>query len=256
MTNRTKVLIVIGIIVVVLVVLFTGARIWLDALWFDQLSYLSVFSTILFTKIGLWFAFFLIFLLFAGINLVVVFRKGGIQTLKIPRSSQQQPGIPAELSQGGQIEINRKTAVSISIVALLFLGVILAGTGSSRWELLQKLLHRTDFNTIDPLFQRDVSFYVFILPFFAFLKNWSLGVVVLTTAIVGLLYLISGNVTYSDKKLRVNTRATRHLLFLALLISILIAWHYWLKEYFLLLSPRGIIFGATYRDEKVLRLAY
>jgi len=256
MTKRTKILIVIGIIIVVLVVLFTGARIWLDALWFDHLSYLSVFSTILFTKIGLWFAFFVLFLLFGGLNLAVVFRKGGIQALKIPRPPQSQPGMPAELSQGTQIEINRKTAVSISIVVLLLLGVILAGTGSSRWELLQKLLHRTDFNTVDPLFQRDVSFYVFVLPFFAFLKNWSLGVVVLTTAIVGLLYLISGNVTYSDKKLKVNTRATRHLLFLALLISILIAWHYWLKEYSLLLSPRGIIFGATYKDEKVMRLAY
>jgi len=79
---------------------------------------------------------------------------------------------------------------------------------------------------------------------------------VLTTAIVALLYLISGNITYTEKKLRVGTRATRHLLLLALLISVLIAWHYWLKEYQLLLSPRGIIFGATYKDEKVMRLAY
>jgi len=256
MTKRTKVLIVIGIIVVVLVVLFTGSRIWLDVLWFDHLSFISVFTTILFTKIGLWFTFFVLFLLFAGLNLIVAFRKGHIQTLKIPRSAQQRPGIPAELSQGGQIEINRKTAVSISIVALLFFGIILAGTGSGRWELLQKLLHRTDFNITDPLFQRDISFYVFILPFLNFLKNWSLGAVILTIAIVGPLYLISGSVTYTDKKLRVNTRATRHLLFLALLISVLIAWHYWLKEYYLLLSPRGIIFGATYKDEKVLRLAY
>jgi len=134
MTKRTKVLIVIGIIAVVLVVLFTGARIWLDVLWFDHLSYLSVFSTILFTKIGLWFAFFMLFLLFAGLNLVVAFRRGDIQTLKIPRSSPPQPGIPAELAQGAPVEINRKTAVSISVVALLFLGVILAGTGSSRWS--------------------------------------------------------------------------------------------------------------------------
>jgi len=256
MTKKNKVLIVIGIIVVVLIVLFTGARIWLDALWFDHLAFLSVFATILFTKIGLWFAFFVLFLLFAGLNLIVAFRKGDIQTLKIPRSSQPQPGIPAELTQGDHIEINRKTAVSISVVVLLFLGVILAGTGSSRWELLQKLLHRSVFNITDPLYQRDLSFYVFVLPFINFLKNWSLGVVVLTTAVVGLLYLISGSITYADKKPRVNTRAVRHLLFLALLVSILIAWHYWLKGYFLLLSPRGIIFGATYKDEKVLRLAY
>ena len=256
MTKRNKILIIIGTIIVVLVVLFAGARLWLDALWFDHLAYLSIFSTILFTKIGLWLAFYILFLIFAGLNLAVAFRKGNIQTLKIPRAVQQQPGIPAELAQGAQIEINRKTAISISILALLFSGVILAGSGSNRWMLLQKLLHRTVFNTTDPLFQRDLSFYVFILPFYNFLKNWSLGAVALTTVIVALLYLISGNITYADKKLKVGTRATRHLLFLALLISVLVAWHYWLKEYFLLLSPRGIIFGATYKDEKVVRLAY
>ena len=256
MAKRGKTLIVLAIIVVVLIVLFVGARIWLDALWFDHLSYISVFGTVLFTKIGLWFAFFLLFLLFAGVNLVAAFRKAGLRTLKIPRPSPMQPGMPAELAQGEPIEISRKTAVSISVVALLLFSVILAGTGSSRWELLQKFLHRTDFNITDPLFQRDLSFYVFVLPFLNFLKNWSLGAVVLTTAIVGLLYLVSGDITYAEKRLKVNTGATRHLLFLALLISVLIAWHYWLKEYFLLLSPRGIIFGATYKDEKVVRLAY
>jgi uncharacterized membrane protein (UPF0182 family) len=256
MTKRTKVLLVIGIIGVVLIVLFTGARIWLDVLWFDSLSYLGVFRTMLFTKLGLWFAFFAAFLLFAGLNLAAAFRKGEIQKLRIPRSSRPQPGMPIELTQNAPIEINRKAALWIAGVATVLIGVILAGTASGRWELLQKLLHRTEFKLVDPLFQKDLSFYVFVLPFYNFLKSWSLGAVVLTTAIVALLYLVSGNVAIADKRLKVSARATRHLLFLALLISILVAWHYWLKEYYLLLSPRGIIFGATYKDEKVLRLGY
>ena len=190
MNRRGKVLLGIGIVVVVLVVLFTGARIWLDALWFSQLSYLSVFATILFSKLGLWFVFFFLFLLFAGLNLVLAFRKGDIQRLRIPRAPRQQPGMPVELTQTGPIEISRKASAWIGAVAVVLLGLILAGAASSRWELWQKLLHRTDFGLSDPLFQRDLSFYVFVLPFYSFLKGWSLWAVVLTTAIVALLYLV------------------------------------------------------------------
>jgi uncharacterized membrane protein (UPF0182 family) len=256
MKTRAKVLLAIGIVVVVLIVLFTGARIWLDALWFKQLSYLGVFATILFSKLGLWFVFFAIFLLFAGLNLAMAFRRGYIERLSIPRAPRQQPGMPIELTQSAPIEISRKASVWIAAAAVVLLGLILAGAASSRWELWQKLLHRTEFGLSDPLFQRDLSFYVFVLPFYSFLQSWSVWAVVLTTAIVAILYLISGNVRYLNRKLTVSARATRHLLFLALLIGVLVAWHYWLKEYYLLLSPRGIIFGATYKDVKVLRLAY
>jgi len=254
--NRRRTLLVLGIIAVVLIVVFTGARIWFDALWFDSLAYLSVFATMLFTKLGLWIAFFVVFLLFAGLNLAAAFGKGAIQNLKIPRASSAQPGMPAELTQNAPIEINRKAALWIAGVAAVFFGLILAGTASGRWELLQKFLHRSDFNLVDPLFQKDLSFYVFVLPLYNFLKGWSLGAVVLTTAMVAVLYLISGNISLADNRLKLSTRATRHLLVLALLISILIAWHYWLRGYYLLLSPRGVVFGATYKDEMVLRLAY
>ncbi len=256
MNRRSKVLLGIGIAVVVLVVLFTGARIWLDALWFKQLSYLGVFATILFSKLGLWVVFFVLFLLFAGLNVALAFRKGDIQRLTIPRSSRQEPGMPAELTQTAPLELSQKASAWIAAAVVVLLGLIMAGAASGRWELWQKLLHRTEFGLSDPLFQRDLSFYVFVLPFYNFLKGWSLWAVVLTTASVALLYLISGNVRYADKRFTVSARATRHLLFLALLISVLVAWHYWLKEYHLLLSPRGIIFGATYKDVKVMRLAY
>jgi uncharacterized membrane protein (UPF0182 family) len=256
MNTRSKILLAIGIVVVFLIVLFTGARIWLDALWFDQLSYLSVFATILFSKLGLWFVFFAVFLLFAGLNLALAFRRGDIQRLLIPRAPRQQPGMPIELGQSAPIEINKKASVWIAAAAVVLLGLIMAGAASSRWELWQKLLHRSAFGLSDPLFQRDLSFYVFVLPFYSFLQSWSVWAVVLTTVIVAILYLVSGNVRSLNRKLAVSSRAARHVLFLALLLSLLVAWHYWLKPYYLLLSPRGIIFGATYKDVKVLRPAY
>ena len=103
MTRRTKVLLSIGIIAVVLILLFTVARIWLDVLWFDNLTYLSVFRTMLLTKLGLWFVFFAVFLLFGGLNLAVAFRKGDIQKLSIPRSGRPQPGNSGPWKRGGHL---------------------------------------------------------------------------------------------------------------------------------------------------------
>jgi uncharacterized membrane protein (UPF0182 family) len=255
MTTRTKVLIAIGAIVLLLIVLFVGARIWVDVLWFTQLSYLQAYTTVLFTKLWLWFAGFFLFLLFGVLNLLIAVRGGKIRSLKVPRSSRQLPGVPAEMMPG-HVEINRQAMLMTSGVVLFFLAVILAANASGKWEVVQKLLHRTEFGTTDPLFQRDIGFYTFVLPFYNFVKGWTLATVILTAVFVGLLYLTSGNVTYMDKRIRVSDRATKHLLFLAVLIGLLIAWHYWLKRYGLLVSPRGIVFGATYKDVKVLRPAY
>jgi uncharacterized membrane protein (UPF0182 family) len=255
MTTRAKVFIAVGAVAFLLIVLFVGARIWVDVLWVAQLSYLEAYTTVLFTKLWLWFAGFFLFVIFAGLNVLVAVRGGNIRSLRVPRSSRQAPGMPAEMTPG-HVEINRRTILVASAVVLVLLAVILAETASGKWEVVQKLLHRSEFSATDPLFQKDIGFYVFVLPFYNFIKGWSLAAVILTTVFVGLLYLASGNVAYAEKRLRVSDWATKHLLLLALLIGLLIAWHYWLKRYGLLLSSRGIIFGATYKDVKVLRPAY
>ena len=243
MKTGIKVLIFIAVLLVILVGIFIGAKIWLNYTWFGKLGYLNVFTKILWTKIGLWFVFFFLFLIFSGLNIVYVFKKGNVQKIKI-----QQQGMPIELS--------KKVGVIISIVALLILGLIMAKNGSGRWELILKFFNKTSFNTQDPLFHKDISFYVFTLPVYSFLKSWSLGTVILTLLAVGFLYMVSGNVSMEYNKLQISDQAKKHLLFLVSLIGIIIAWNYWLKTYELLFSKRGLIFGAGYTDIKATRPGY
>ena len=243
MKTGIKVLIFIAVLLVILVGIFIGAKIWLNYTWFGKLGYLNVFTKILWTKIGLWFVFFFLFLIFSGLNIFYVFKKGNVQKIKI-----QQQGMPIELS--------KKVGVIISIVALLILGLIMAKNGSGRWELILKFFNKTSFNTQDPLFHKDISFYVFTLPVYSFLKSWSLGTVILTLLAVGFLYMVSGNVSMEYNKLQISDQAKKHLLFLVSLIGIIIAWNYWLKTYELLFSKRGLIFGAGYTDIKATRPGY
>ena len=68
MKTGIKVLIFIGAIIFVIVTLFVGSNIWLNYTWFSKLGYLNVFIKILWTKIGLWWGFFAIFVLFSGLK--------------------------------------------------------------------------------------------------------------------------------------------------------------------------------------------
>ena len=243
MKTGVKVLIFIGILLFVIIGIFVGAKIWLNYTWFSKLGYLNVFTKILWTKVGLWFAFFFLFIIFSGFNVLYAFKKGNIQKIKI-----QQQGVPIELS--------RKIGAIISIIGLLILGLIMAKNGSSKWELILKFFNKTPFNISDPLYHRDISFYVFTLPVYTFLKSWSLGTIILTLLAVGFLYMVSGNVSMEYNKLQISDQAKKHILFLISLIGIIIAWNYWLKTYELLFSKRGLIFGAGYTDIKATKPGY
>jgi uncharacterized membrane protein (UPF0182 family) len=94
MKTSVKILILIGAIILIIVGLFIGSKIWLNYIWFGKLGFLSVFVKIIWAKIGLWFLFFFIFIIFAGANLLAGFRKGNIQGMKI-----QQGGVPVEISK-------------------------------------------------------------------------------------------------------------------------------------------------------------
>ncbi len=175
--------------------------------------------------------------------MVMAFKRGNIQSIRI-----QQAGVPVEMS--------KKVGVIISIIGLFILALIMARNGSSRWEIILKFFNQTNFNTTDPVFGRDISFYAFTLPLYLFLKSWSLGTIILTIIAVGFLYLISGNVSFEQNRFSMSDQAKKHIISLILLIAVIIAWNYWLKGYQLLFSKRGLIFGAGYTDLKVVRFAY
>ena len=162
MKTGFKILILIGIFILIIVGLFLGTRIWINYAWFAKLGFLNTYLKILWTKIGLWWSFFVLFWLFAGLNMITAFRKGNIQTIKI-----QQAGVPVEMS--------RKVGAIVASVAIFILALIMARNGATRWEVLLKVFNRTEFGIADPAFGRDVSYYTFVLPFYVFLKSWSLG---------------------------------------------------------------------------------
>ncbi len=242
---------VVAAIVLFIMLLGGGARLYTDWLWFQSLGYSNVFVTILLSDLGLRVAVGLLFFAFIFVNLLltrrVVLEQGHI-------TLQQENVIQLQDIPWKQILNNRIiTLFFLAVSAVLAYMFSLSAAGD--WVLLQKFLNPSSFGIADPIFGKDVGFYVFTLPFHIFLFNilfWS-GIV--TVLFVGIAYFIS-NPFQGLRGLLANSHVRTHLSGLLAFILLVKAWGYLLQQYLLLYSPRGVVFGPGYTDINGTLLAY
>ncbi len=141
---------------------------------------------------------------------------------------------------------------ALSVFVSLLLGFLI----SSRWINVLEYFQDTSFNIKEPLFNRDISFYVFSLPIWELLEFWLLGLFLLGITAVALIYLRSNNSLSEGKFPGFTVQQRLHLNALGCLTMLTIALRYWLLRYQLLYSRLGINYGASYTDVKVLLPIY
>ncbi|MFM9264777.1 UPF0182 family protein [Tychonema sp. BBK16] len=136
---------------------------------------------------------------------------------------------------------------AIAIFVSFAIGIIIA----SRWTKVLQYLHPTNFNTTDPIFSQDISFYVFILPILE-LCSLSLTVVVLYGLVsCTFSYLLSGNSLSQGIFLGFSRSQQRHLYGLGAALMLATGFRYWLARYELLYSRGDVSYGANYADATV-----
>ena len=138
----------------------------------------------------------------------------------------------------------------------VFVSLLLGFLVSARWINVLEYFRATSFNNKEPLFNRDISFYVFSLPIWELLQFWLLGLFGLGIAAVALTYLRSANSLSEGKFPGFTVKQRLHLDALGCLTMLAIALRYWLLRYQLLYSVLGVNYGASYTDVKVLLPIY
>ena len=221
---------------VAVIVLFIVANvlvsIYADWLWFESVGFRSVYATILVTRVWLFFAGAAVFLVFFLANVLLTWR--------LAPPVEQQPIVDVEPAA-----LRRITIVALLTFAL-FLAVIFGSIASGRWETFLLYLNGETFGEEDPVFHRDIGFYVFSLPALRFMQGWSLGVAILTTILVAGMYAF--RLSLQGFAVSISTGVKAHLSMLVALILGLFVWRYWLGIFELNYSTRGPVFGATFTD--------
>lgn len=235
--------IIIGIILLMVIIVGAIASIYIDIIWFKSVQYVAVFWKILLTKGVVMLFFAAAFFILSFINLSFARRFAPEFQVEISQDEFERPEIQLYKSLQN-IQINKKLVFWFSLIIALFMGF---SEGAS-WEKILIYLNRTSFGTSDPIFNRDIGFYMFSLPFWEFVRNWLSFALTLIAVVVGAIYVLKRAIKYEYKKLIIETPVKVHLSLLIGFILILKSWQYWLNAFKILYSTRGVIFGAGYAD--------
>ncbi len=134
--------------------------------------------------------------------------------------------------------------------AALLLAFGFAGTGGGNWEQFLRFVYRVSYGVADPIFAKDISFYLFELPVYTFLQGWFLSLLVITLLGIAAIYAIN----YLPDIQRGSWRPDQmpllrqHIALIGALILALWALGYWFNTFELNYSSRGVVFGASYTD--------
>ncbi|MDP6775607.1 MAG: UPF0182 family protein, partial [Candidatus Latescibacteria bacterium] len=224
-------------------------NLYTDWLWFDRLGYGSAFVTMASTRGLCLLAFWVVFAAFAGGN-VWLARIFGSRTREMQLEvfdGDSVPRIPSQL----------KRTRYIWAAAIVGLGFFAGAGGTPIWEIVLRYLNPVPFGDRDPIFGRDIAFYIFDLPLYNYIYVWLMAAVATTSLLVLISY-------YQDRSLRNDSGSwiatpyvLAHVSGLASAVALLMAWGYWLKEYELLFSYRkDAFFGAGYTDLHAQIYAY
>ena len=235
---------VLTVFLVIFAVLFSSlgalSTLFTDFLWFKNLGFDSVFTTILSSRIIFFFVGFLAFFTFAIVNYYIA----------------------SKLQEKSKLNFGVGTLI-IGIISIL-VGISFSGN----WEIILKYINQVPFGLADPILNMDAGFYVFSLPFYNLILNHLFVVVVFVTGLVSAFYLqefISRTfvqqavdphtgmkrVNISNKMPKLKRSATNHVFVLISLIFGLTAVRYYLARYSVMFARDGIVVGAGYTDVNV-----
>jgi uncharacterized membrane protein (UPF0182 family) len=142
------------------------------------------------------------------------------------------------------------TAIAI-ILSVLFGTIVFYN-----WAKVLAYFFPTAFNNTDPLFTKDISFYIFSLPLWELLELWLMGMFLYGFIAVTLTYLLSADSLSQGIFPGFSSQQQRHLYGMGGLLMLMVAFSYWLSRYELVYSPRGVSYGASYTDVTVQLPAY
>ena len=211
---------------------------YVDWLWFEEVGYTQVFTISLFFKTVLAVLGGSIFALLIYANVRIAARLvRGIRFLDqenfldLPRPELIDPLVQRLL-----------------LPAALVLGLFAAPQAASHWESFLLLLNPTSFGLEDPLYNRDLGFFVFQLPALRTLYNWLMTALALSLALTAVSYVLYRGLQYSPRGIFLAPRARFHLLILIAALLAVKAAGYVLDSYDLLYASGGAAFGAGYTD--------
>jgi uncharacterized membrane protein (UPF0182 family) len=230
------------ILTVLAVILVSLSGFYADFLWFRSVDYSQVWTTLLTTRITLFFIFGLLTSLIITANIYIAYKRRPIYVPVTVEADNLE-------RYRAQLEPLRKVGL-IGVAVALFYFAGMAGT--RLWESWLLFRNSTEFGVVDPQFGRDISFFAFELPFYQSIVGWAISTLILATIASLTVHYVYGGIRPQVRQDRTTVAARVQLSVLLGFIVAIKAVAYYLDRFALATSDEGIITGLTYTDVNAL----
>jgi uncharacterized membrane protein (UPF0182 family) len=220
-----------------------------DWLWFSELGYAAVFWTMLGAKAAVFAVVFMGTAAAALLNGYLAHRWATSLPMQVP-SDWTRAGVTTQQDLQDYLRQRLPWRTLIAAGAGL-LGLAAAAVEVANWSVILRFIHQVPYGASDPVFGRDIGFYLFSLPAYLVLKNWMLATLFISAAVAGAIYWVHGHVEYAPGRRLASAVVIAHGSVLLGFFFLVKAWSYWLDRYLLLYGDNGVVVGASYTDVHV-----
>jgi uncharacterized protein len=243
-----KKLIILAILLVVAAALFgLFGNFWTEYAWFEHLGFSAVFVRVLLAQIGIGVVFGLFAFFVLGIHIIFIRRNSK------PREDWSIP------TPEGDIDIKdivKRFSTPVVIIGALIVAGALGFLASRHWEDVLKYLNRTDFGINEVILNKDVGFYLFVLPTLQMTHEWLVYLLGLCAVLSAMLYFSRGAIEMDGRLPKMSSAVRAHLLIALACVALVVGLGYYIEMFETLFSKRGVAYGATYTDVNANLIAY
>src|SRR5215510_7335407 len=219
-----------------------------DWLWFSTIGYLGVLWTTIAAGAEVFFAVF--------VATVIILWVNGSLALRFGRSPWTYRPADFEWKRAGittlpdVLEFIRHRLPWPLVIAggASVLAVLVAWGEVHNWGVFLRFLYHVPYGANDPLYGKDIGFYLFALPAYLVIKNWMLLTLFLSALFAGAVYWVHGDIEFHGQRPSMSPIAIAHGSVLLGFFFVVKAWSYGLDRYLLLYHDNGVVVGASYTD--------
>lgn len=237
-----------GILILLFVAFFvlipSISSLMMDLMWYRELQRSDVFINL---KIGP--------LVLGAIVGIMVFAiiYGNVLLALARMPGQAWSEIDSRLRENAAVQLVARTLRRIvywgSALVALFFTVTIAGTAGQYWQQFLLFINAPLIGgAVDPIFKRDLSFYIFKLPVWQSVSGWLFTALMISLILSAVVYFLSRAVRFTEQTPVFAPRALTHLSVLIGLLLVMKAVQYYLGRFAMLYTDSGTFAGPSYTD--------
>jgi uncharacterized membrane protein (UPF0182 family) len=237
--GKARKLSLIVFVLLMLPLVFSVLNLYTDWLFFKETGYTSVFIKTFSAKFITGIFFGVAFLFFVMSNIVIANRAHFPQ--------RNMSGIEGVIDPFRERDVEGVVRV-LTVIAGIVMAVFAAQWGAAKWEDALLFKNSLPMGIKDPVFAKDIGFYLFKLPFLEAINVFGSISIVLTTIVVTANYFFRGGISVSEKNISIGGNVKKHVGILLGLFILNIGFGFYLDTFGILFSGHGAVFGAGYSD--------